>query len=64
MVLEGVMIVLATGALTLLHPGISFQGAWAEANFRWRSKNQGMESLKTEVGSDIEMGSRKMFVRK
>ncbi|KAJ8062703.1 hypothetical protein OCU04_009223 [Sclerotinia nivalis] len=36
MILEGVMIVLATGALTLLHPGIAMQGAWTEANFKFR----------------------------
>ncbi|KAF7873873.1 hypothetical protein EAF04_002545 [Stromatinia cepivora] len=65
MVLEGVMISLAVGALTILHPGIAMQGAWTEANFKFRSKNQGMEALKREsAGSDIELESGKMFMRK
>ncbi|CAD6442374.1 b366ed3b-f2fa-4df4-aca4-f86e63795736 [Sclerotinia trifoliorum] len=63
MVLEGVMIVLATGALTLLHPGIAMRGAWTEVNFKFRSKNQGVKHLKREsAGSDIEMQSGKMFM--
>lgn len=57
MILEGVMIILATGALTILHPGIAMKEAWSEVNFKFRSKNSGLESLKGE--SDVEMGSRK-----
>ncbi|ESZ94222.1 hypothetical protein SBOR_5397 [Sclerotinia borealis F-4128] len=64
MVLEGVMIVLATGGLTILHPGLAMQGAWTEANFRFRSKKGGMEPFKSQNDvSDVEMGSRKMFMR-
>lgn len=36
MVLEGAMITIACTCLTLLHPGIAFQGHWAEANFKFR----------------------------
>jgi len=39
MVLEGVMIVIATTCLTVLHPAVCFQGAWHEANFAFRTKN-------------------------
>ncbi|RAL58755.1 hypothetical protein DID88_009170 [Monilinia fructigena] len=65
MILEGVMIVLATGGLTLLHPGIAMQGAWLEANFKFRSPDEESETSKRESsGSDIEMGSRRTFARK
>lgn len=56
MVMEGVMIVLATTCLTLLHPAVCFQGAWDEANFRFRTKRAAaQEGLKMErLGSDEE----------
>jgi hypothetical protein len=38
MVMEGVMIVIATACLTFLHPAICFQGAWHEATFSFRNK--------------------------
>ena len=44
MILEGAMIVIASTCLTLLHPGIAFQGAWADANFNFRGRK----------GSDLE----------
>jgi len=48
MILEGAMIVIATSCLTLLHPGIAFQGVWAEANFSFRtSKNRDAEKMVT-----------------
>jgi hypothetical protein len=54
MVLEGVMIVLATTCLTVLHPAVAFRGAWGEANFRFRkSRGAGEEGFKMErMGSD------------
>lgn len=64
MILEGVMITLAAGGLTILHPGIAMKGAWSQANFKFRSKHEGMEQLKrVSNGSDIEMESGKMFTR-
>lgn len=33
MILEGAMIVIASVTLTALHPGVAFQGSWAEADF-------------------------------
>jgi hypothetical protein len=44
MILEGVMIVIATSCLSFLHPGICFQGSWAAANFSMRGKRMGNES--------------------
>jgi hypothetical protein len=38
MILEGAMIIIATSCLTLLHPGVSFQGSWTAANFSMRAK--------------------------
>ena len=36
MVLEGPMVIIAVMALTILHPGFSFQGSWREADFIFR----------------------------
>ena len=69
MVLEGAMIVLATTALTALHPAVAFQGVWHEANFQFRTK-KGVDGKMMRVGSDeesqsgIEMGQATPFVRK
>jgi hypothetical protein len=41
MILEGAMIVIATSCLTLLHPGVGFQGMWAAANFTFRTRKNG-----------------------
>ena len=46
MILEGVMIIIATSCLTLLHPGVAFQGAWIAANFSFRTKKvRGIEKV-------------------
>ena len=37
MILEGMMILLAVIPLTLLHPGMAFQGSWDQANFKIRA---------------------------
>lgn len=39
MILEGVMIVVATSCLTFMHPGVCFQGLWSAANFSFRGKS-------------------------
>jgi hypothetical protein len=38
MVLEGAMIILATTALTLFHPGWAFGSMWADAGWNWKNK--------------------------
>ncbi len=38
MILEGAMVVIATSCLTLLHPGVAFQGSWSDADFTFRPK--------------------------
>lgn len=44
MVLEGTMVTIACSCLTLLHPGISFQGSWNAADFNfWRKENSDIE---------------------
>lgn len=49
MILEGAMIVIATTCLTLLHPGVAFQGAWADANFTFRKrKDIDLETIQSE----------------
>lgn len=44
MVLEGVMVVVATSCLTLLHPGICFQGNWSAANFSLQGRRNANEA--------------------
>jgi hypothetical protein len=41
MILEGAMVVIATSCLTWLHPCVAFQGAWAAANFTFRTRKSG-----------------------
>ena len=57
MILEGPMIIIACTAMSALHPGISFQGSWHEADFIFWTKitfrNQKMISAET---SDEESG--------
>ena len=49
MVLDGVMIIAAVAVLTVLHPGVSFQGAWSTANFTLH-KSKGIKPADTEKG--------------
>ena len=37
MILEGAMVLLAVISLTVLHPGVAFQGHWSQANFSIRA---------------------------
>jgi len=38
MVLEGPMIMIAVGVLTVFHPGYAFQGQWHDATWSFREK--------------------------
>ncbi|KPM38205.1 hypothetical protein AK830_g8351 [Neonectria ditissima] len=46
--LEGAMIAIATLCLAISHPGIAFQGRWAEADFQLRKDNKGRDLQKTD----------------
>lgn len=46
MVLDGVMVILASSCLTVFHPGFGFQGRWNEASFQFR-KVQPLEAQET-----------------
>lgn len=49
MILEGVMVVIASIALTLPHPGVAFKGYWVACNFPLRgSKIRELEAGKIE----------------
>lgn len=48
MVLEGAMISIACLCLTILHPGICFQGAWHQVNFSFREKKNVSSSFDEE----------------
>ena len=52
MILEGVMIIIATSCLTILHPGVSFQGVWSAANFSMRGRRRG-DDTKPVVLEDL-----------
>ncbi len=47
MILEGAMIVIACLCLTCLHPGVTFQGAWHEADFNFRNGSWGGDDVKS-----------------
>lgn len=52
MILEGAMIVIASIALTVPHPGVAFRGYWVACNFPIRrSKMREMEAGKIESES-------------
>jgi hypothetical protein len=53
MILEGAMIVTASIALTVYHPGKCFQGEWSAANFGMRGKS----NKPAESASEAEKGS-------
>jgi hypothetical protein len=38
MVLDGVMVLIASACLTIMHPGIGFANKWAASSFKFRTK--------------------------
>lgn len=60
MILEGMMILLALIPLTILHPGVAFQGSWNQANFKIRAAKDRMlassaaEKQSHTAGGDAE----------
>lgn len=41
MILEGAMVTIASTCLTVLHPGVAFQGSWKAADFTFRKRKDG-----------------------
>jgi hypothetical protein len=66
MIFEGLMIVIATSCLTVLHPAVCFQGAFASANFSFRAKKDtqyksmiaDQESQHSDIGLSMMADSR------
>jgi hypothetical protein len=62
MILEGAMVITACLALTILHPGVCFQGEWRAANFKMGKSKLPRDvvgkriSRGSSVGSDEEAG--------
>ncbi|PSK41783.1 hypothetical protein B9Z65_9169 [Elsinoe australis] len=55
-ILEGPMIMIACLALTALHPGLCFRGAWRDANWTWRAQKgtgSGEADVAYEKGSVV-----------
>jgi hypothetical protein len=50
MVLDGVMVLIASTCLTVMHPGIGFgKAGWAAAKFRFRKNKVGVEGQAVDV---------------
>jgi len=62
MILEGAMVTIACSCLTLLHPGISFQGHWHDANFKFRVAKAARDLEKT-TPADSDEGQEPAVVR-
>ncbi|KAK0101215.1 hypothetical protein ONS95_012803 [Cadophora gregata] len=50
MVLDGVMVILASTALTVMHPGFAFGNKWAVGKFKFRKEKTVEEDGPTETG--------------
>lgn len=55
MVLEGAMMIIATGNLTLLHPGLCFQGHWKAGKEPWPQDNGTVESVYPKDGNGVNI---------
>ena len=63
MILEGAMIVIASVTLTALHPGVAFQGSWAEADFTvWSVHKHGAVDEGDADGTANEAGEAETVV--
>jgi hypothetical protein len=51
MVLDGAMMILASFALCVLHPGIGFGGSWGDANFHFRKHTELQKGEMSEEGN-------------
>jgi hypothetical protein len=59
MILEGAMVIIACLALTILHPGVCFQGEWRAANFKLgkvKVVSEGKNISSSASGTDAELG--------
>ena len=55
MILEGAMVTIASTCLTLIHPGVAFQGSWSGANFTFRKRRDGdLEKVAQVEGESYE----------
>lgn len=65
-VLEGVMIAIASLCLTILHPAICFQGVWHEVNFNFRAKKgaslKSQDEGHTSSGPEMRTGGNTSYV--
>jgi len=61
MILEGAMIVLATVAMTIYHPGHAFGDKWDDAGWSW-NKGSGKDVESTPGGSDAQLFDKQLQV--
>lgn len=60
MVLDGVMVILATTCLTIWHPGYGFGKRWNEAGFPFRTSKKKADAETVQIQTVAPDGSRKM----
>lgn len=65
MILDGVMVILASICLTVYHPGFAFQGRWVESKFRFHTypipaDQDDSEAVVVEPSVDSEKGSSRV----
>jgi hypothetical protein len=56
MILEGAMVCIACLCLTILHPGVCFQGEWRAANFKFAGKRPNSKGKEVSL-SDVDTES-------
>jgi hypothetical protein len=57
LILEGTMILVACLCLTIYHPGIAFQGRWADADFSMKRRKDKSDSEEDVGGRHISLHS-------
>lgn len=59
MILEGSMVLISVISLTISHPGVGFQGRWAEANFKLKGDkgHTELESGETKPSTNVPLVS-------
>ncbi len=60
MVLDGVMVILASICMTVFHPGFGFQGRWRDAGFRFRKPKVVADPEDPQTTAGSSEGSEKV----
>jgi hypothetical protein len=58
MILEGPMIIIAVLAMTVLHPGIAFDGKWSSATWGLKQSRKDASATRSSSVEDINLQQR------